>query len=266
MGSKGLCILQLITSIAILYYFYVECDKFYCLITGRKGITHLKEDVAKLWALSYQETAEMGMGTVSLSIVPLFHIMSRKILTKIHQHFVQSITLFAQKAVVKYTENFIDICASSWKPSTQTLMGQDTGGWYGYMESVIRVLMRPTEMGYCFLDSNRIFNSFMSMEMEKYFLRCKVNLVTISTSALMGIPMFYRALRHIIMDAENQSSKSELYKSPSTTSFTIPPPLSPSFSLSSQQNKKKKKRENRGEESPPPVVEMRKKRKSKKPK
>jgi hypothetical protein len=185
-----LSILQLGISILFFYYSYTECNNFYCFLTGRKGIQYMKQDLLRLLCSSHQEITDTGMALYAYHLVS---IMGKKIFIKIHQHFVHSASLFAQKAVGKYTENLMDICVPNFHS------GKVGGnGWYGSLESVIRLFVRPTEMGYCFLDSNRLFNSFLTMEMEKYFLQFKISLVTISSSICISIPMCYRALTHLL--------------------------------------------------------------------
>jgi hypothetical protein len=185
--------LQLLLAFLFLYYSYTEGNKFYCLITGRKGLFYVIEDLIKLICFSHRETTET---TVLQYVYQLLAIMGEKVVEKLHQHFVLCTTSLAQKAVLKYTENILGICAPNIQYHSATVHGN---GWYGYMESMIRLVVRPTEMGYCFLDSNRLFNSFLVVEMEKYFLQCKISLITMSSTGVIGITMGFRSLFHFYL-------------------------------------------------------------------
>ena len=191
-------LLQLFASLFFLYYSFTETNRFYIVLTGRKGLFYLAEDVVKLLRAAHlQSMTEQTQGFLSY-LRQLALLCWQKGLQKIHQHFIHSTATFAQKAVKKYSENLVEICAPNWSMGGSGAW--EKGGWYGYMESTIRIFTRPTEMGYCFLDSNRIFNSFLNMETEKYFLQCKINLVSIGTTVCMGVPMFYRAVNFLIVE------------------------------------------------------------------
>jgi len=190
-------LLQFIASLFFLYYSFTETNRFYIVLTGRKGLFYLAEDVAKLLRAAHLETMLTKQEQGFLQYIRQLVVLGwQKGLQKIHQHFIHSTAIFAQKAVQKYSANLVEICAPNWSGGG----GWEKGGWYGYMESTIRIFTRPTEMGYCFLDSNRIFNSFLNMETEKYFLQCKINLVSIGTTVCLGVPMFYRAVNHFILE------------------------------------------------------------------
>jgi len=178
--------LQLLVSIFFFYYFYQESNRFYCFLTGRKGLIYLTEDVFKLVFISHRETTEIEWGKY---LFQMMAIIQEKIIFKLNQHFIQSTTTFAQKSLMKYTENLFELCSPSFK--------QGSNGWYGYIEPVLRLFIQPTEMSYCFLDSNRLFNSFLSMEMEKYILQLKINLISMSSTGLISITMSYRACVHL---------------------------------------------------------------------
>lgn len=191
-------LLQLFASLFFLYYSFTETNRFYIVLTGRKGLFYLTEDILKLLRAAHLQTmTEQTQGFLSY-LRQLALLCWQKGLQKIHQHFIHSTATFAQKAVKKYSENLVEICAPNW--SVGGGGAWEKGGWYGYMESTIRIFTRPTEMGYCFLDSNRIFNSFLNMETEKYFLQCKINLVSIGTTVCLGVPMFYRAVNFLIVE------------------------------------------------------------------
>ena len=191
-------LLQLFASLFFLYYSFTETNRFYIVLTGRKGLFYLAEDILKLLRAAHLQTmTEQTQGFLSY-LRQLALLCWQKGLQKIHQHFIHSTATFAQKAVKKYSENLVEICAPNW--SVGGAGAWEKGGWYGYMESTIRIFTRPTEMGYCFLDSNRIFNSFLNMETEKYFLQCKINLVSIGTTICLGVPMFYRAVNFLIVE------------------------------------------------------------------
>ena len=191
-------LLQLFASLFFLYYSFTETNRFYIVLTGRKGLFYLAEDILKLLRAAHLQTmTEQTQGFLSY-LRQLALLCWQKGLQKIHQHFIHSTATFAQKAVKKYSENLVEICAPNWSMGGSGAW--EKGGWYGYMESTIRIFTRPTEMGYCFLDSNRIFNSFLNMETEKYFLQCKINLVSIGTTVCMGVPMFYRAVNFLIVE------------------------------------------------------------------
>jgi len=196
-------LLQFIASLFFLYYSFTETNRFYIVLTGRKGLFYLFEDVVKLLHAAHLETMitkqEQGF---FLYLRKLATLGWQKGLQKIHRHFIHSTATFAQKAVQKYSENLVEICAPNW--SVGGGWSWEKGGLYGYMESMIRIFTRPTEMGYCFLDSNRIFNSFLNMETEKYFLQCKINLVSIGTTVCLGVPMFYRSVKFLIIEYYRQ--------------------------------------------------------------
>jgi len=194
--KNAFTLLQFIASLFFLYYSFTETNRFYIVLTGRKGLFYLAEDVAKLLRAAHLESTMTGQEQGVLQYLrQLALLVWKKGLQKIHRHFIHSTATFAQKAVQKYSENLVEICAPNWSGGAW-----EKGGWYGYMESTIRIFTRPTEMGYCFLDSNRIFNSFLNMETEKYFLQCKINLVSIGTTVCLGVPMFYRSVKFLIVE------------------------------------------------------------------
>jgi hypothetical protein len=183
--------LQLLLSILFLYYSFQEGNRLYCFLTGRKGVLYILEDGWKLVFLSHRETTKTKEGYYFYQWIA---IMGKKIFFKLNQHFIQSTTTFAQKSLMKYTENLFEICSPNFNYHRGLIQDR---GWYGVIEPIIRLFARPTEMSYCFLDSNRLFNSFLVMEMEKYMLQCKINLITLSSTGLIGITMGYRAIKHL---------------------------------------------------------------------
>lgn len=189
-------LLQLLVAILFLHYFYQETNHFYCFFTGRKGLYYITEDGFKLMIISHKETTEMEWGGY---LYQLASIMWKKIFVKLNQHFIISTTTFAQKSLLKYTENLFEICSPNFKYHTQS----QYNGWYGYIEPMIRLFVHPTEMSYCFLDSNRLFNSYLSMEIEKYILQFKVNLITMTSTGLISITMGYRAVMHLWVEHTN---------------------------------------------------------------
>jgi hypothetical protein len=193
--KNAFTLLQLFASLFFLYYSFTETNRFYIVVTGRKGLFYLAEDVAKLLRAAHLDSTMLAEQGFFPYLRQLALLCWQKGLQKIHRHFIHSTATFAQKAVQKYSENLVEICAPNWSGGTW-----EKGRWYGYMESTIRIFTRPTEMGYCFLDSNRIFNSFLNMETEKYFLQCKINLVSIGTTVCLGVPMFYRSVKFLIVE------------------------------------------------------------------
>jgi hypothetical protein len=196
--KNAFTLLQLFASLFFLYYSFTETNRFYIVVTGRKGLFYLAEDVAKLLRAAHLESTMFAEQGFLPYLRQLALLCWQKGLQKIHRHFIHSTATFAQKAVKKYSENLVEICAPNW--SVGGGGSWEKGVWYGYMESTIRIFTRPTEMGYCFLDSNRIFNSFLNMETEKYFLQCKINLVSIGTTVCLGVPMFYRSVKFLIVE------------------------------------------------------------------
>jgi hypothetical protein len=194
-------------------------------LTGRRGIIYILEDGWKLLFISHRATTSTKEGYYFYQLAT---IMGEKIFFKLNQHFIQSTTTFAQKSLLKYTENLFETCS----PNFNYQRGfTQKNGWYGLIEPMIRLFVRPTEMSYCFLDSNRLFNSFLIMEMEKYILQCKINLITLSSTGLIGITMGYRAIKYLCVS--NPSISPILLESPS--------PLPENFSVIVKPKRKIKK-------------------------